>query len=95
MNREGQPVSTPEVEEAEPDFGDMIGGLGRMMKRRKWLILLPLALVTAGVSQVALLLPNQYRSEASVGVVQQQVSQRNLALLLQADLWWRGKQGKK
>ena len=76
MNREGQPVSTPEVEEAEPDFGDMIGGLGRMMKRRKWLILLPLALVTAGVSQVALLLPNQYRSEATVGVVQQQVSQR-------------------
>ncbi len=44
-----------------------------ILRRRKWLIVLPLALSTIGVSIYARTLPDQFRSEATVLIVPQRV----------------------
>jgi polysaccharide chain length determinant protein (PEP-CTERM system associated) len=79
MSKDGKPVPGQDSEEFEPDLGDMIRGLLQTMRRRKWFILLPLAVVTAGAGAFSMRLPNKYISEATVGVVQQAVSERYVA----------------
>lgn len=76
MTRESKPAPPQESEELEPELGEMLHALLQTLKRRKWLILLPLAVLTVAASAYALRLPSVYTSEATVGVSQQKVSQR-------------------
>ncbi|MEO5925014.1 MAG: Wzz/FepE/Etk N-terminal domain-containing protein [Bryobacteraceae bacterium] len=76
MNREVHAGSSPEAEEAEVSLGDTIRALLPTLKRRKWYILVPLVIGAVGASLAALRLPNEYVSEAIIGVTQQQVSER-------------------
>lgn len=79
MNREGNSAPAQETEEVEPELGEMLRSVWRTVRRRKWFILIPFAFITAGASEVSLRMPNRFVSEATVGVVQQQVSQRYVA----------------
>jgi succinoglycan biosynthesis transport protein ExoP len=67
----------PELEEdSSPNLNESLDSLVRFLKRSRWWILLPFALVTITTSAVLALLPNRYTSSATLLVVQQQVPQR-------------------
>ena len=70
----------PETEttslESEPSLGETIDRLVGLLKRRRWWILIPAYCIPIAVVAVAMKLPDRYVSQATLLVVQQQVSQR-------------------
>lgn len=65
----------PELE-SEPSLSETIQGALDLVKRRRWWILLPACAVTLVTVGVVLRLQDYFTSEATLTVVQQQVSQR-------------------
>ena len=70
-NTKGNAPSQP-----EPGLDETVGRLLGVVLRRRWWILIPAFCVPVAVVAVAMKLPNHYVSEATLLVVQQQVSQR-------------------
>jgi succinoglycan biosynthesis transport protein ExoP len=80
MNRESQPITPAQQQEgAEPELGELVQGLAYALLKHRWYVLGCFALATVGASQVAMRMPNRYKSEASIGVVQQQISEKYVA----------------
>lgn len=65
----------PEVE-PQTNINETIEGIFRLIKRRRWWIVLPACAVALGTIAVLSRLPNHYNSEATLLVVQQQVPER-------------------
>jgi polysaccharide chain length determinant protein (PEP-CTERM system associated) len=64
------------VDEEEVSIGEQIGKVGEFLRRRRWWIASTTVLIALGAAAVAFILPNQYESEATLEVVQQEVSRR-------------------
>jgi polysaccharide chain length determinant protein (PEP-CTERM system associated) len=64
--------------EAEPqtNLNETIGGIVRLILRRRWWIIFPACIVSLATIAVLSRLPNRYNSEATLLVVQQQVPER-------------------
>jgi polysaccharide chain length determinant protein (PEP-CTERM system associated) len=64
--------------EAEPqtNINETIGGIFRLIARRRWWIILPACVISLATIAVLSRLPNRYNSEATLLVVQQQVPER-------------------
>lgn len=60
----------------EANMSETIGQVVRQLVRRRWWLMTPTLIITLAVIAYVAQLPNQYRSEATLVVVQQQVSQR-------------------
>lgn len=58
----------------------------RMLKRRKWLILLPVLTMTAAIGYVVYKLPSVYKSETLLTVKQPQISEKVVQSLTEDDL---------
>ena len=66
-------------ESGEDGLGQIAANAVGSLRRRRWWFALPAAVIALAVAGGSLLLTNTYRSVATVGVVEQQVSQRVVA----------------
>lgn len=66
----------PETEPVERSLGETLEEVRGMLVRSRWWIAVPAFFIALGTIGVAMILPNLYKSEATLVVVQQQVSQR-------------------
>jgi protein tyrosine kinase modulator len=64
------------VNEPEPSLNDTVERFGGILRSRRWWILGPLWSVSVAVAAFAMHLPSRYLSQATLLVVQQQVSQK-------------------
>ena len=70
------PSDSEIVPESESDLGDISEKLVKLVVRRRWWILVATGFTTLATIAVLLMLPNRYKSEAILLVVQQQVPER-------------------
>ncbi len=69
----------PDHEHEDGDLGQTLQSLLHLIRRRRWWIMLPAAIIALAAVGVALALPNRYVSEATLAVVQQQIAQNLVA----------------
>jgi len=72
--------------EKENDFNELLDQIRRFVIRRRWWIMLPASSIALAVIALLWTLPNRYRSEATLLVVEQQVPERYVTPNSQVDI---------